>query len=74
MASGSNLYTPGHLQPGALKLAEGEITINEGRQEIVISVKKHRWSSNPSWITLPFIWNKLSTLVLWWTRQWRCWT
>lgn len=39
MAGGSNLYTPGKLVPGALKLADDEIAMNEGREAIRVNVK-----------------------------------
>lgn len=39
MSGSSNQYTPGKLVPGAIKFADGEITINEGRKEITIKAK-----------------------------------
>ncbi|MCV3754202.1 urease subunit beta [Ureaplasma zalophigenitalium] len=39
MSGGSNQYTPGKLVPGAVKFAEGDIIVNEGRQAYKIIVQ-----------------------------------
>ncbi|WP_031488989.1 urease subunit beta [Ureaplasma canigenitalium] len=39
MSGGGNIYTPGKLIPGCLKFDDSEIVMNEGRKEIIITVK-----------------------------------
>lgn len=39
MAGSSSQYVPGKLIPGSVKFAEGEITMNEGRKALTISIK-----------------------------------